>query len=150
MLSEHGREPDLAAIRDVLEGADVLTVGFALLPERFVVDTRSREGEGPLLAIVEPVASVQERYLWLGKHRGGFGVPEAFSFFVWPQTVRSLVERDVLAPLRARLREVPSDADGALEASLEALLAREREAFREAVTGSDGWQTVWQRAGAAR
>ena len=56
------------------------------------------------------MASVQERYLWLGQHRGTFGAPEAFSFFVWPQSIESLMESSVLAPLRARLTPVAREA----------------------------------------
>lgn len=150
MLAEHGLLADGDAIARILETADVLTIGFTLFPERLLVDTRTSADEGPMVAIVAPVASVQDRYLWLGRHRGNFGSPENFSFFMWPHTVRSLVEQDILAPLRARLAAVSQDADATIAASLARLLEAERSAMRAAVRGGDGWQTLWQGAGTPR
>jgi hypothetical protein len=124
-----------------------VTIGFATFPERLLIDTRTNATEGPLVAIVPPVASVQERYLWLGKHRGSFGSPEAFTFFVWPHTVRYLVETDMLAPLRARLVAVSPEADAVLATTLTRLLDIERRVTIEAIRGgTDAWVTVWERA----
>jgi hypothetical protein len=99
-----------------------------------------------MVALVGPVQTVQERYLWLGKHRGNFGVPEAFSFFVWPRSVRTLVENDLLAPVRRRISAVSAGADEALDDTLRRLLELEKDAWRAAVRGSEAWATVWQRA----
>lgn len=145
MLTENGLEIDLEAVRDIQGRADVLTVGFTLFPERLLIDTRSRGDEGPLVAIVAPVQTVQERYLWLGKHRGSFGAPEAFSFFVWPCTVRTLVANDVLAPVRARLAQASAEAEPGLQQLLERLLELERQAMRAAVRGDEPWKPLWER-----
>lgn len=147
MRTENGIEVDHDTLAELLRRADVLTIGFTLFPHRLLVDLRTNATDGQLAAIVEPVASVQERYLWLGRHRGSFGSPEAFSFFVWPQTVRGLVERRVLAPLEARLE---GDARGQLEAALNEILAMEETAIRRAVTGSPEWPTLWDRHAAGR
>ncbi|MBK8561621.1 hypothetical protein [Candidatus Amarobacter glycogenicus] len=93
--------------------------------------------------MVEPVANIQERYVWLGKHRGSFGAPEGFAFFVWPQTVRGLIERDALAPLKARLT---SEARRDLDVALATAAELERGAIIEAIKGSDRWPAVWERA----
>jgi hypothetical protein len=142
MLTENGTEIDFEALNNLLERADVLTVGFSLFPERLLIDTRSNDRQGQLVTMTEPVGSVQERYLWLGRHRGAFGAPQAFSFFVWPHTVRNLLERDVLAPLRARL-----DAEAAAQLSLELNEARDRErkAMASAVRGDGNWPALWER-----
>ncbi len=103
-----------------------------------------------MVAIVAPVASIQDRYLWLGWHRGSFGSPENFSFFLWPHTVRSLVASGVLAPVRRRLAQVADGAEATIDASLERLLEAERNAMRAAVRGEHGWQTLWRAAGAPR
>lgn len=144
MLTENGMNVDPDALEDVLRRADLITIGFSTFPERLLVDTRSRRDEGPLVAIVPPVTSVQDRYLWLGQHRGAFGAPEAFSFFLWPQTVRSLAERDVLAPLRQRLGEASESAAVVLDQALRELLDRERAAMIGAIRGESGWQTIWE------
>ncbi len=146
MLTENGLEVDMQALEDVLRRADVLTIGFTLFAERLLIDTRSRPGEGPLVAVVGPVQTVQERYLWLGKHRGNFGAPEAFSFFVWPKTVRTLIDTDVLATMRSRLAEVSPEGESALRNMLDRFAALERDAMRAAVVGDDPWRTVWPQA----
>lgn len=144
MLTENGIEFDHDALRQVLEQADVLTIGFATFPQRLLIDTRTRTDEGPLATFVEPVTSVQERYLWLGKHRGSFGAPQGFSFFIWPRTVRALVEGDALRPLRDRLARAGGPASVAeLDTALAALRELELQALRNVVAGGEGWHTVW-------
>lgn len=147
MRTENGIEVDHEALAELLRRADVLTIGFTLFPHRLLVDLRTNATDGQLATIVEPVASVQERYLWLGRHRGSFGAPEGFSFFAWPQTVRGLVERRILAPLQARLE---GNARAQLESVLSDLLALEETAMRRAVTGAPEWPTLWDRSAAGR
>jgi hypothetical protein len=149
MLTENGLEVDVEAVHDLLRRADVLAIGFPLFPERLLIDTRTSGDEGPLVAIVEPVATVQERYLWLGKHRGNFGAPEAFSFFTWPHTVRGMGERDILAPLRSRLADVSNDGGEMLDQALERLAGLEQNAIRDAIKGSPAWRAVWEKSAAA-
>lgn len=144
MLTENGLEIDVEQVHEVLRHADVLTIAFSLFPERLLFDVRTNEQEGPLAAIVEPVASVQERYLWLGKHRGHFGAPQAFSFFMWPHTVRSLIDRDVLAPMRDRLAALSPEAPAVFEKLLSTLGQREREAMAEAINGEGQWRPLWE------
>lgn len=145
MRNENGLTIDEDALRKLLTTADLITIGFTLFPERLLVDTRSNDQEGEFADMVAPVANVQERYLWLGKHRGSFGTPEGFAFFVWPHTVRGLIERDVLAPLKGRLSpQGRQDLDVALATALEL----ERAAMMEAVRGSDRWPAVWERPAA--
>ena len=145
MLTENGIAVDYERLGDLLRRADVLTIGFTLFPARLLVDTRTNDTDGPLVAMVGPVATVQERYLWLGQHRGGFGAPEAFSFFVWPHTVKSLVAGDALAPLRERLAAASSDAAASLTEMLGQFQRLEHEAIEAAVRGDEPWKTVWQR-----
>ena len=144
MLTENGIGLDLAAVREVFEKADLITIGFATFPERLLIDPRTLPNEGPLVAIVAPVSSVQERYLWLGKHRGNFPAPQGFSFFVWPNSVRWLMESGALEPLRARLAAVSNESDAALDNAMRRLLACEQAAMRGAVTGADGTMTLWE------
>ncbi len=146
MLTENGIAVDYEALADLLRRADVLTIGFTLFPARLLVDTRTNDTDGPLVAMVGPVATVQERYAWLGRHRGSFGAPEAFSFFVWPHTVRSLVARDALLPLRQRLAAASPDVDVALTEMLAQFQKLEDEAILAALKGGEPWQTVWQRS----
>lgn len=143
MLTDNGLTIDPEAVEQILREADVVTFAFSLFPERLLVDTRTRPAEGPLVAIVEPVTSIQERYMWLGQHRGAFGMPRNFSFVPWPHTVRALVESDTLAPLAARLAGTP--ALDALNDALDGLRAHEREAIRDIIRGAAPWQPIYQR-----
>ncbi|MBE7520219.1 MAG: hypothetical protein HS107_13355 [Thermoflexaceae bacterium] len=144
MFAENGIEVDFEALNQVLQRADVLTIGFALFPQRLLVDTRVAGDEGPMVAIVEPVASVQGRFHWLGRRRPAFGAPKAFSYFLWPHTVRRLVEEDALAPLRARLAGVSNDGAATLEEAFAALSSLEREATIAAIRGQEPWRTIWE------
>ena len=143
MRTENGLTLDMDAVAQIVEKSDVLTIGFTLFPERLLVDTRSNERDGQFVEMVEPVGNVQERYLWLGRHRGNFGAPEGFAFFVWPHTIRGLAERNVLAPLRARLTP---EGNAALDRALEEAAAAETRAIKEMIRGSDAWPAVWQAA----
>jgi hypothetical protein len=142
MRTENGVRIDEEALDKLMTTADIVTIGFTLFPERLLVDTRSNDRERQFADMVEPVASVQERYMWLGKHRGSFGTPEGFGFFIWPQTVRGLIERDALAALKARLEP---DARENLDLALATAAELERQALMETVRGSERWPAVWER-----
>src|SRR3990170_5966441 len=94
---------NLDELRKVVEECDVFTVGFRLFPQRLIVDTRSSGEEGPMVEVVEPVNTVEERFFWLGKRRPSFGMPEQFTFFVWPHSLRFLAECGVVENIRQRL-----------------------------------------------
>ena len=143
MRTENGMQIDRDALERLLSVSDLITIGFTLFPERLLVDTRSNATEGQFADMVEPVANVQERYMWLGKHRSGFGAPEGFAFFVWPHTVRGLIERDALAPLKRRLTP---EALADLEVAIATAAELERQAMIEAVRGSERWPAVWEAA----
>jgi hypothetical protein len=140
---------DISEIEKVVRNADVFAVGFRLFPERLLIDTRHDDTnpEGPcgtpLVAIVDPVESVEERYFWLGKHRPTLGMPEAFMYFFWPHSVRYLQESGIWGAIRERI--VSSGFTGAAEtcdAALEDLLERERGANIEAIAGAR-YRTLW-------
>jgi len=142
MRSENGIDIDVEALNRVLTTADVLTIGFSLFPHRLLIDTRSNATTPQFAGIVEPVANVQERYLWLGQHRGGLGAPQAFSFFIWPRSIATLAEGDAFAPLLARLdRSTRDDLDAALERAARLEYAGTIAAIR----GDEAWPALWER-----
>lgn len=143
MLTENGVQVDFEALEKILRGADVITVGFTFTAERLLIDTRVNEGAGPLVTPVAPVNTVQERYLWLGQHRPSFGAPRDFSFFVWPISVRTLVQTHALNTLVERLAALDVGSADALEESLALFAAAELESMRAAIRGDEPWATVW-------
>ncbi|MEX0750137.1 MAG: hypothetical protein WD359_04940, partial [Dehalococcoidia bacterium] len=94
MYTENGLLVDLREINHIVRNADVFAAAFRLFPERILVDTRhdATDPDGPcgmpMLAIVDPVATLQERYFWLGQQRPALGTPKHFQFFFWPHSIR--------------------------------------------------------------
>jgi hypothetical protein len=152
MYTENGLLVDLGQVDRIAAEADVFAVAFRLFPERLLIDTRHDPGDAagpcgtPMMAIVDPVASVEERIFWLGQHRPSLGVPQSFMFFLWPHSIGYLVESGVWGRIRERV--VASGFAGAAEtcdAALRDLLEREHRATVDAVRG-DRFQTLWSTA----
>ncbi len=141
--SENGLQVDLEALRERLENADLIVIGFNAFAERLLLDVRSSPSEGPLVAVVAPLSSVQERYAWLGKHRSSFGMPDDFTFALWPHSIELIREHDVLGPMGARMAAVSNEADQAMSRAIARLEVLERRTIREAVLGGPNWETLW-------
>ncbi len=147
MFTENGIVVDLDEVHKVIRQADVLGIGFSGLRERLLIDPRMNKQDGPFFGVVEPLTSVQERMYWLGQHRPRFRMPQRFAFFFWPNSVRFLEESGIWPRLRALIEQerFPSalaDADHAL-ATLRQL---ERQALHDAVSGDEGYRTLWERS----
>jgi hypothetical protein len=152
MYTENGVTIDIDRVRQVVRDADVFAVAFRLFPERLLIDTRfdasDREGpcSTPMVAIVDPVETLQERFFWLGQHRPGLGMPQDFQFFYWPHGIAFLEESGLWRAVRRRI--IASDAEGAgatCDAALADLLVRERAANIQAIRG-ERHHSVWERA----
>lgn len=155
MYTENGLLVNLAEIEKVVDLCDVFTIIFRLFPERLLVDARTSAQEGPLVAVVEPVATVEERYHWLGRKRPNFGPPQRFMFFLWPHSIAFLEECGIVARIRrrceasrrpVRLAGSASAAGGEAVAMFDRALAelreKERRAIRAAITG-ENYRTIW-------
>jgi hypothetical protein len=153
MYTENGLLVDISEIAEIVRHADVLAVSFRLFPERLLIDTRHDEADEsgacslPMVAIVDPVASVQERFFWLGQHRPSLGMPENFMFFHWPHSVRYLEESGVWERVRRRVTATHfSGARETCDDAMRDLLDRERTATVEAIEGAR-YQTLWSARG---
>jgi hypothetical protein len=143
VFTENGLLIDLEEVAKVVDGCDVFTIGFRTFPERLIVDTRETEHVGPLARVVEPVSSVEERFHWLGRARPEFGVPERFSFFVWPHSLEFLESCGLGQSIRDRVKagerpEVARMLDGVM-AELRRL---ERISLQQALAG-EGYHSLW-------
>ena len=143
MYGEDGQPLDLDELREAIAQSDVLIVGFRAFPERLLVDSRTNGPTGPMVRVVEPVSGVEERLRWLTRRRPQFGLPQRFTFFVWPRSVGYLEETGVAQLLR---EHVGHDGVPQISAALGELHALERSARRAAVSGGP-WQTLWQAQG---
>jgi len=149
MYTENGLLVDIAQIENIVQQADVFTASFRLFPERLLIDTRydASDPDGaagtPLVAIVDPVASIQERFFWLGQHRPSLGMPASFEFFFWPHSTLYLEESGLWSAIRDRI--VHSGFAGARETcddALRDLIKRERRATVDAIVGNE-YETIW-------
>ena len=148
---ENGPLVDLGQIDEIVQQADVFAIAFRLFPERLLIDTRHDADDPagpcglPMVAIVDPVATVEERFFWLGQHRPTLGTPGNFMFFLWPHSIRFLDESGLWGRISKRL--VRSGFDGAAEtvdAALKDLEWREYRATCAAIKG-ETFQTIWAR-----
>jgi hypothetical protein len=143
VFTENGVLIDIEEVGKVVSTCDVFTIGFGMFPERVIVDTREGGEAGPLVQVVEPVTSVEERFHWLGRERPAFGVPEQFSFFVWPHSVEFLQSSGLWSRLRDRLtaHERP-DVAKMMDGALGDLQALESGTVQRALSG-EGFHSLW-------
>jgi Predicted O-methyltransferase len=78
---------DMDEVVRVIENADVLVVRFAIVDKRLLIDARTTDTEGPLIAVVPKAGSVEERFKALKKLRPRFSLPEKIMSFTWPRHV---------------------------------------------------------------
>ena len=143
MYTENGLLVNLAEVEKVVDLCDVFTIIFRLFPERLLVDGRTSPQEGPLVAVVEPVATVEERYHWLGRERPSFGPPERFMFFLWPHSIAFLEQCGVVAGIRRRCEATGGpEALSMFDRALAELREKEQRATRAAITG-ENCRTLW-------
>lgn len=136
---------DLEEVRKVVENCDVFTMGFRLFPERLIIDTRSDDRAGAMAEVVEPVSTVEERFFWLGQRRPTFGVPQQFTFFVWPHSVGYLEESGLMDKIRQRINATEdTDAARQVSAATQRLLVLEKRATADAILGRN-FHTLWER-----
>jgi hypothetical protein len=149
MYTENGLLVDLSEIEDIVANADVFAAAFRLFPERMLIDTRfdASDPDGPcgmpMVAIVDPVGTVQERFFWLGQHRPSLSMPKQFMFFFWPHSIGYLEESGIWAAIRERV--IASGFTGAsdtCDSALRDLYAREYGANVAAIRG-EAYQTIW-------
>jgi hypothetical protein len=147
MFTENGVMIDLEEVRKVIDNCDVFTIGFRLTPERLIIDTRTTDNEGPMLEVVEPVGTVEERFFWLGQRRPKFGVPQSFTFFVWPHSIRYLEDSGMMDRIRQRIYPLDTE-DGNIGKSVAESMYRlhtlELKATLDAIRGKN-YHTLWER-----
>jgi hypothetical protein len=145
LFTENGVLVDLDEIGKVVNECDVFTIGFGIFPQRVIVDSRETADVGPMVQIVEPVASVEERFHWLGRERPAFGVPRRFTFFVWPHSIQFMEGSGLWRRIRDRLvADERAAVASMMDGTLAELRALETQTVHSALAG-DGFHTLWSR-----
>ncbi|MEX0781703.1 MAG: hypothetical protein WD557_03565 [Dehalococcoidia bacterium] len=141
---------DLADIAATVHTAEVIAIRFVSAGQRLLLDFRSTELDGPMVRVVEPVNSVEERYRSLRRLRPRFPAPEKIVAIWWPRFVTSLESTGIWDEIIERVRDSGhSEAIERAGEALRALLDLEREQQHDAITGH-GFRTLWAAAGAPR
>ena len=138
---------DVNEIVKVIDSADVLVVRFAILDERLLVDNRTNDKDGPLIAVVPKAESVEERFKSLKKLRPRFPLPEKITSFMWPRHFDTFRDCGLCKRIESRLISLGGeDMVTRCREAFEHLHKTEQAAVVNAITGGEGYQTLWQRS----
>ncbi len=135
---------DLKEVFKAIDTAEVLVVRFAIINKRLLIDTRASDDEGPLIRVVPPAASIEERFKTIKQLRPRFHVPERLMSFIWPRHVQTMVDSGVWERITERLAGMGYvGTQEACDLALAELRREERAEELAAVTGDDHYQTLW-------
>jgi hypothetical protein len=135
---------DLDEVRRVIDAAEVLVVRFSLTDRRLLVDTRTNGEDGPMIRVVPPVSSGEERFKSLKVLRPSFRSPERILTFQWPRHARALVEAGIWEHMARRMVGIGwSGTARECDEALQELLREERDVECAAVRGGEGFKTLW-------
>ena len=138
---------DIEEMGRVIDEAGVLLVRFHVIPQRLLVDAREHAGEGPLIRLVPPVASAEERYRYLHKLRPGVPLPEQITVLSWPRYIEVMREAGLWQRLEQRMFEL-GGAPLARRCGevFEEVRSAERAEVVTAIIGGEGYESLWERA----
>jgi hypothetical protein len=141
---------DLADIGASIRSGEVITLRFVAVGHRLLLDFRATELDGPLVRVVEPVRSIEERYRTLKQLRPRFAPPEKIVAVWWPRFTASLRTTGIWDEVLSRISESGhADAVRRANDALAELIELEQKQQRDAVTGS-GFRTLWSRSPSLR
>ncbi len=137
---------DMDEVTRVIDTADVLVVRFAILDKRLLVDTRTNDNDGPLIAVVDKAGSVEERFKSLKKLRPRFSLPEKIMSFMWPRHIDTFRRSGLAKRITDRLVSLGGeDMVAHAEKAFDELASREKREVVTAIRGGESYQTLWER-----
>ncbi len=137
---------DLDEILRVIDRASVLIVRFEVLEPRLLVDFRADPPDMPIIQLVDRVNSAEERFRHLKSLRPRLPLPERIMSFPWPRAIRAFEESGIWQKIEARLISLGADPDHVQDIQRQ-LLDGERAVTLAAITGGEGFRTIWERQG---
>ncbi|MEX2237452.1 MAG: hypothetical protein WEB00_07955 [Dehalococcoidia bacterium] len=136
---------DLEEVFRVIDTAEVLVIRFTLIDNRLLLDARDDADKGPILTVVPKATSLEERFRTIKKLRPGLPLPERIMSFQWPRQVGTLRNSGIWERLRERCAAGEADDEMCARAWRE-LAGAERRLVELAISGGQGFQTIWERA----
>jgi hypothetical protein len=140
---------DLGEVFEIIDAAEVLIVRFHLIRRRLLIDFRARPGQPPIIKLVPPAESIEERFRSIKQLRPDFAVPEKVMTFHWPRTAGVLEECGVWGKIADRMTNIGGERSREeCQGALRELRGAERQEVASAIRGGDHYQTLWERQGA--
>ena len=136
---------DLDEILRVIDRAAVLIVRFEVLEPRLLVDFRADPPDVPIIQLVDRVNSAEERFRHLKSLRPRLPLPERILSFPWPRAIRAFDESGIWEKIATRLISLGADPEH-VESIQQQLLDGERAVAIAAITGGEGFRTIWERS----
>ena len=139
---------DMEEVQRVIDTADVLIVRFAILEKRLLVDSRSDDTDGPMIAIVSRAGSIEERFKSLKQMRPRFSLPEKIMSFIWQRTSMETF-RDSGLWQRITDRMISLGGEPLLaecDKVFQQLVVEEQAEIKAAILGKHTYQTLWERS----
>ena len=139
---------DIDEVARVIDSADVIVVRFAILDKRLLIDARTSEQEGPVIAVVAKAGSVEERFKALKKLRPRFSLPDKIMSFMWPRHMETFRKSGLWQKIEARMVQLGGDEmTKRCNEVFEELSKQERAEVLAAIRGGEGYQSLWERSG---
>ncbi|MEO8457123.1 MAG: hypothetical protein ABI559_04860 [Chloroflexota bacterium] len=140
---------DMDEVVRVIDSADVLVIRFAIVDKRLLIDSRTTDTEGPMIAVVPKAGSVEERFKALKKLRPRFSLPDKIMSFTWPRHIQTFRNAGLSERIENRLVSLGGDIMAPhVRDAIASLAEEEKHEILSAIRGGDGYQTLWQRSGA--
>jgi hypothetical protein len=134
---------DLADIGQTIRSSEVIAIRFVSVGHRLLLDFRASDIDGPMVRVVLPVKSIEERYRELRQLRPRFLPPDKIVAIWWPRFASSLESTGIWSEVMKRVSESGhGEAVRLAESALAELIGLERRQQRDAVRG-EGFRTLW-------
>ena len=105
-MGEHVDGLDLDELIQAIKDEDVLIVRFQNFEERLLLDMRVGDDGEPLVKMVDPVSSPEERYKELREIRPEVALPERIMVVPWPRSYNELVRFGLWEHITDRIMSV--------------------------------------------
>ena len=139
---------NLNELIDAIAQEEVLIVRFQNFEERLLLDMRLGGDDRPLVRMVGPVSSAEERYTELRQIRPEVALPERIMVIPWPRSFNEMQRLGLWDKISSRIMNVTGDSArqliGELETEIERLEVVELAAI---IRGDIGYETLWKRDG---
>ena len=137
---------DYDAILKTVRKADVIAFRFVTVPMRLLIDNRFTDNDPPMLKLVPPAGSAEERFKSLKKLRPRFRLPQKISAIWWPRYINGVVESGIWDAIVQRNID---NGFPAIAAQCDELLCELRRMERMEMVnaiGGEGYRTLWPAA----